>query len=255
MARVEINRARRASANAGRLFGLGVGPGDPELITLKALRLLQAAPVIAYFVAKGKKGNAFSIVEAHLSDAQTRLPLVYPVTTETLEPPLSYEAVIAEFYDTTAEIVASHLDAGRDVAVICEGDPFFYGSYMYLHDRLAARFDTHVVPGVCSMLGGAAVLGAPLVYRNQTLCVLSGVLPEDELKRRLADADAAVVMKLGRHFDKVRRVLDTLGLAKRALYVERATMENQRVMPLAEVDPMSSPYFSLLVIPGEKWQR
>ncbi|PTB20063.1 precorrin-2 C(20)-methyltransferase [Trinickia symbiotica] len=238
----------------GRLYGIGVGPGDPELLTLKALRLLKAAPVVAYFVAKGKKGNAFSIVETHLSDSQTRLPLVYPVTTEALEPPLSYETIIADFYDTASALIAEHLGAGRDVAVICEGDPFFYGSYMYLHDRLSPRFDVEVVPGVCSMLGGTAVLGAPLVYRNQTLSVLSGVLPEDELRRRLADADAAVVMKLGRNFDKVRRVLDDLGLARRALYVERATMTNQRIVALDEVDPMASPYFSLLVVPGEKWR-
>ena len=241
-------------AQRGRLYGIGVGPGDPELLTLKALRLIEAVPVVAYFVAKGKKGNAFGIVEGYLRDSQRREPLVYPVTTETLPPPLSYEAIIADFYDTAAAIVASHLDAGRDVAVICEGDPFFYGSYMYLHDRLAPRFDVEVVPGVCSMLGGAAVLGAPLVYRNQSLSVLSGVLSEEELRRRLADADAAVIMKLGRNFDKVRRVLEELGLAGRALYVERATMANQRIVPLAEVDPMASPYFSLLVVPGEKWQ-
>ena len=125
---------------------------------------------------------------------------------------------------------------------------------MYLHDRLAPRYDTEVVPGVCSMLGGTAVLGQPLVYRNQSLSVLSGVLPEDELRTRLAQADAAVIMKLGRNFDKVRRVLDELGLAKRALYVERATMASQRIVPLDAVDPMASPYFSLLVVPGEKWQ-
>ncbi|QBQ99903.1 precorrin-2 C(20)-methyltransferase [Paraburkholderia pallida] len=238
----------------GRLHGIGVGPGDPELLTLKALRLLKAAPVVAYFVAKGKKGNAFGIVEDHLHAQQERLPLVYPVTTEALEPPLSYEAIIADFYDGAAQVVAGHLDAGRDVAVICEGDPFFYGSYMYLHDRLSERYETEVVPGVCSMLGGAAVLGVPLVYRNQSLAVLSGVLPEDELRRRLADADAAVIMKLGRNFEKVRRVLADLGLAQRALYVERATMANQRIVPLDEVDPMASPYFSLLVVPGEKWQ-
>ncbi|MDR3098537.1 MAG: precorrin-2 C(20)-methyltransferase [Paraburkholderia sp.] len=238
----------------GRLHGIGVGPGDPELLTLKALRLLKAAPVVAYFVAKGKKGNAFGIVEEHLGAQQARLPLVYPVTTEALAPPLSYETIIAGFYDGAAQIVAGHLDAGRDVAVICEGDPFFYGSYMYLHDRLAAHYEAEVVPGVCSMLGGVAVLGVPLVYRNQSLAVLSGVLPEDELRRRLADADAAVIMKLGRNFEKVRRVLAELGLAHRALYVERATMSNQRIVPLDEVDPMASPYFSLLVVPGEKWQ-
>ena len=125
---------------------------------------------------------------------------------------------------------------------------------MYLHDRLAPVFPVEVVPGVCSMLGGTAVLGTPLVYRNQSLSILSGVMSEDELRRKLADTDAAVIMKLGRNFDKVRRVLDDLGMAERALYVERATMPNQRVVPLADVDPMSSPYFSLLIVPGKKWQ-
>jgi len=241
-------------APRGRLLGLGVGPGDPELITVKALRLLREAPVVAYFVAKGKRGNAFSIIEAHLQAEQTLLPLVYPVTTEALPAPLSYEQVISDFYDEASVQVAEHLDAGRDVAVICEGDPFFYGSYMYLHDRLAQRFDADVVPGVCSMLGGASVLGAPLVYRNQSLSVLSGVLPAEELKRRLADADAAVIMKLGRNFPKVRQVLGELGLDGRALYVERATMANQKIVPLDQVDPQSSPYFSLIIVPGEKWQ-
>ncbi|MNG98300.1 Precorrin-2 C(20)-methyltransferase [compost metagenome] len=238
----------------GRLLGLGVGPGDPELITVKALRLLREAPVVGYFVAKGKRGNAFGIIEAHLQAEQTLLPLVYPVTTEALPAPLSYEQVISDFYDEAAVQVAEHLDAGRDVAVICEGDPFFYGSYMYLHDRLAQRYEAEVIPGVCSMLGGASVLGAPLVYRNQSLSVLSGVLPAEELKRRLADADAAVIMKLGRNFPKVRAVLGELGLDGRALYVERATMANQKIVPMDEVDPQSSPYFSLIIVPGEKWQ-
>jgi precorrin-2/cobalt-factor-2 C20-methyltransferase len=243
----------------GRLLGLGVGPGDPELITLKALRLLQSASVVGYFVAKakaskGQGGNAFGIIEAHLTAAQRRLPLVYPVTTEKLEPPLTYEDVIADFYDTCAAQIALELDAGRDVAVICEGDPFFYGSYMYLHDRLAERYEAQVVPGVCSMLGCASVLGTPLVYRNQSLSVLSGVLPEEELEQRLRTAEAAVVMKLGRNFDKVRRVLQRLGLAERAHYVERATMDNQQIVPLDEVDPLASPYFSMILVPGEKWR-
>jgi len=242
------------SMTKGRLFGLGVGPGDPELITVKALRLLREAPVVGFFVAKGKKSNAFGIIENYLHEKQLAVPLVYPVTTEKLEPPLCYESIISDFYDTAAAQLAVHLDAGRDVAVICEGDPFFYGSYMYLHDRMAAGYDTTVVPGVCSMLGGAAVLGAPLVYRNQSLSVLSGVLPAADLKQRLSVADAAVIMKLGRNFDKVRCVLDELNLAKRALYVERATMQNQRIVPLDAVDPMASPYFSLIVVPGEKWQ-
>jgi len=240
-------------AAPGRLFGLGVGPGDPELITLKALRLLRVAEVVAYPAAKGRKGNALSIVEPHLPGGQTLLPLIYPVTTENLPPPFCYETAMREFYDDSAEQVAQHLTAGRDVAAICEGDPFFYGSFMYLHDRLAERFETVVVPGVCSMLGCASVLGAPLVYRNQTLTVLSGVLPESELKRRLADTEAAAVMKLGTNFAKVRGVLAELGLLDRALYVERATMANQRIEPLAEIDPASVPYFAMILVPGPRW--
>jgi precorrin-2/cobalt-factor-2 C20-methyltransferase len=242
-------------AQAGRLFGLGVGPGDPELITIKALRLLQAAPVVAYHAAKGKKSNALSIVERHLSAAQITVPLVYPVTTEKLPPHLCYEEIISDFYDEASAMLATHLDGGRDVAVICEGDPFFYGSFMYLHDRLAARYATEVVPGVCSVVAGAAVLGAPIAYRNQTLTVVSGVLEPAELKRRLAAADAAAIMKLGSNLAKVRGVLCELGLADRALYVERATMATQRIVKLAEVDPEASPYFSIIIVPGRKWRE
>ncbi len=247
-------REARATPKRGQLYGLGVGPGDPELITVKALRLLRAAPVVAYLVAKGKKGNAYAIIEDHLRPDQVQLPLVFPVTTEHLPPPLSYETVIADFYDAAAAQVAAHLDAGRDVAVICEGDPFFYGSFMYLHDRLVGRYDTEVVPGVCSVVACASVLGTPLAYRNQSLAILSGVLPEAELAQRLARVDAAAIMKLGANFEKVRRVVTRLGHGERALYIERATMANQRTLPLAEVDPASVPYFAMVLIPGRKWQ-
>jgi precorrin-2/cobalt-factor-2 C20-methyltransferase len=219
----------------GRLIGLGVGPGDPELITLKALRLLRESPVVAYFVAKGKKGNAFGIIEAPAARADPAAAGV-PGDHRSAAGAAVLRAGDQRLLRRASRDVAAHLDAGRDVAVICEGDPFFYGSYMYLHDRLAERYEAEVIPGVCSMLGGASVLGAPLVYRNQSLSVLSGVLPHDDLKRRLADADAAVIMKLGRNFPKVRQVLEELGLAERALYVERATMANQKIVPLDQVD-------------------
>ncbi len=237
----------------GKLFGLGVGPGDPELITVKALKRLQAAPVVAYPAAKGKKGNALTIVESYLSPKQILLPMIYPVTTEKLPPPFSYEESLRGFYDESAALVAEHLDRGVDVAAICEGDPFFYGSFMYLHDRLALRFETEVVPGVCSMLASASVLGAPLVYRNQVLTVLSGVLSREELADRLRNTEAAAVMKLGTNFDKVRTAIADAGLSDRALYVERATMANQRVVPLAEADPDSVPYFAMIIVPGQKW--
>ncbi len=240
-------------AAKGRLFGLGVGPGDPELITLKALRLLKSAPVVAHHAAKGKKGNALTIVEEYLSPEQVLVPLIYPVTTEKLPAHMDYEQIVSDFYGEITDTIASHLDRGQDVAVIAEGDPFFYGSFMYIHDRLAGRYETQVVPGVCSVLGASAVLGAPLVYRNQTLSVLSGVMNAEELKHRLADTGAAAIMKLGKNLDKVRAVLDDLGLMDRALYVERATMSNQRIVPLAEVDGDDCPYFSIILVPGQKW--
>ncbi|CAN7282079.1 precorrin-2 C(20)-methyltransferase [Brucella sp. NBRC 12952] len=237
----------------GKLYGLGVGPGDPELITLKALRLLKSAPVVAYHAAKGKKGNALTIVETYLSSEQTLVPLIYPVTTEKLPAHMDYEQIVSDFYAEITTTIACHLDAGRDVAVIAEGDPFFYGSFMYIHDRLAEKYETEVVPGVCSVLGAAAVLGAPLVYRNQTLSILSGVMSAEELKTRLAATEAAAIMKLGKNLDKVRGVLTELGLMDRALYIERATMQNQRIAPLTEVSGSDCPYFSIILVPGSKW--
>jgi precorrin-2/cobalt-factor-2 C20-methyltransferase len=240
-------------APKGKLYGLGVGPGDPELITLKALRLLKSAPVVTYHAAKGKRGNALTIVESYLSPEQTLVPLIYPVTTEKLPAHMDYEQIVSDFYAEITATIASHLDAGRDVAVIAEGDPFFYGSFMYIHDRLAEKYETEVVPGVCSVLGAAAQLGAPLVYRNQTLSILSGVMSAEELKQRLAGTEAAAIMKLGKNLDKVRGVLSGLGLMDRALYIERATMQNQRIAPLAEVSGSDCPYFSIILVPGKKW--
>jgi len=237
----------------GRLYGLGVGPGDPELITLKSLRYLRAAPVVAYYAARDKPGNALTTVQPHLRPEQIRVPLIYPVTGRKPEPPYDYEGAMRDFYDASAERLAEHLEAGRDVAVVSEGDPLFYGSFMYLHDRLAERYQTEVVPGVCSVLASAAVLGTPLVYRDQRFQVIAATLPEEALIERLDGVEAAAIMKLGSNFDKVRRVLARLGLLERARYVERATMEGEQVRAIADIDPESVPYFSMILIPGERW--
>jgi precorrin-2/cobalt-factor-2 C20-methyltransferase len=234
----------------GTLYGIGVGPGDPELMTLKAHRLLQACPVVAHFAARGRQGNARTVVEPHLLPGQRELRLEYPVTTEALPEGVSYETLLVDFYDTSAKRVAELLDDGLDVALVCEGDPFFYGSYMYMHTRLAGEYRTEVVPAVPSMTAGAAVLGAPLVCRDEVLTVLSGVLPEEEIEARLRTAGAAVVMKVGRNLPKVRAAVERAGLLDHAHYVERATMAAQRVLPLADVDPATAPYFSMVVIPS-----
>ena len=235
-------------AAAGRLFGVGVGPGDPELLTLKAQRIIAGADVIAYPVAGHGRSVARGIAAPHLPDGVIEIALTYPVTTGTTDHPGGYEGAIAEFYDDSAAILAEHLDAGRDVVVLCEGDPFFYGSYMYLHDRLAARYRTEVVPGITSFSAAAAGSGTPLVKRDDVLTILPGTLPTDVIAARLRTADAAVVMKLGRTFGSVREAAERAGVAERALYVERASSDRERSAPLRVVEG-DVPYMSLVLVP------
>ena len=239
-----------AQAQHGKLFGVGVGPGDPELLTLKAARVVRAADVVAYHAAQHGRSNARAVVAAELRPEQIELPMIYPVTAERTLPREGYDAAIAAFYDRSAAAIAAHLEAGRDVAVLCEGDPFFYGSYMYLHDRLAQRFTTEVIAGVCSVMAAAVQLGTPLVRRDTEMAILPGTLSEDELARRLAGGGAYAIMKLGRNFTKVRAALVRANVVDRALYIERATMQAERIVPLADVDPASVPYFSLVIVPG-----
>jgi len=234
---------------AGRLYGVGVGPGDPELLTLKALRVLQAVDVVAYPIARGRRGVARRAAEPHLHAGQLELPLVYPTTTEGADDAEAYDRALRAYYDGSAARVAEHLDAGRDVAVLCEGDPFFYGSYMYLHERLSGRYATEVVPGVTAFSAAAASAGTPLCKHDDVLTVLPGTLPPDELVARLSDADAAVVMKLGRTFAAVTRALGASGTAERGVYVERASHAEERVLPVGDVDPGDVPYMSLVLVP------
>jgi precorrin-2 C20-methyltransferase/precorrin-3B C17-methyltransferase len=243
-----MNEARKA----GRLFGVGLGPGDPELITLKALRIVKQAHVVAYPSARHGQSNARSIVSSELSSEQIELPMIYPVTTELTDHPGGYEGAMSDFYDEMAKQIAIHLEGGRDVAILCEGDPFFYGSYMYLHDRLAHRFATEVIPGVPSILGAAARLGTPLVRRDTELVVLPATLSEDDLTARLNPSSAFAIIKLGRNFTKVKNALSRAGLLDKALFIERATMATERIMTLTEIDPLNVAYFSLILVPDSR---
>lgn len=239
-----------SAASKGRLIGVGTGPGDPELLTLKAVRALREADVVAHFAKQGNGGNARQIVNGHISVETIELPLYYPVTTEIDRAHPDYHCAITGFFDRAAEDVATHLDAGRTVAVLSEGDPLFYGSYMHLHVRLAHRFDTEVIPGVTAMSGCWSSAGTPITQGDDVLSVLPGTLPAAELARRLADADAAVIMKVGRNLTKIRAALAETGKLDRAIYVERGTMENGRTVRLAERDDAPAPYFSIVLVPG-----
>jgi precorrin-2/cobalt-factor-2 C20-methyltransferase len=236
----------------GKLIGVGVGPGDPELMTLKAIRALGEADVIAYFAKAGNVSHSHSIVATHVRSGVVELPLNYPVTTELPSCSGSYRDAIAAFYDKAAADVAAHIEAGRTVAVVAEGDPLFYGSYMHLHARLAPRYPAEIVAGVTGMSGCWSAAGMPIAQGNDVFSVLPATLPEGELVRRLADADAAVVMKVGRHLPKLRRALDRSGRLARAIYVERGTMANAKMIPLADKPDDDAPYFAVVLVPGWK---
>jgi precorrin-2/cobalt-factor-2 C20-methyltransferase len=239
--------------SAGKLIGVGVGPGDPELMTLKAMRALGEADVIAHFAKAGNASHARAIAAPHLRPGVSELALHYPVTTEQPKCGNGYRDALRDFYDEAAAKIAADLEAGRVVAVICEGDPLFYGSYMHLHARLAARFPTEIVAGVTGMSGCWSAAGMPIAQGDDVFTVLPATLPEDELARRLRDADAAVVMKVGRHLPKLRRALATSGRLARAIYVERGTMADAKMIPLAAKPGDDAPYFAVVLVPG--WEQ
>ena len=232
----------------GTLYGIGVGPGDPELVTLKALRIARACPVLAYPAPEQGESLARRIMAPHLAGGQTEIAIRMPLSAD------RYPAQAV--YDQSSRDIAAHLAAGRDVAVLCLGDPFFYGSFMYLFARLSESHRTVVVPGVTSLAAAAASLGAPLAARDDVLTVIPALLDDAAITARLKSADAAAIIKLGRHFARIRALLATNGLLGVARYVEYASFEQERVMPLDAVDPARVPYFSLVLVHrrGEAWR-
>lgn len=230
----------------GKLYGLGVGPGDPDLITLRAHRLLQACRVVAYPAPDTGPSFARSIAADYLGADKTEYPIVVPMRVERFP--------AKSVYDKAASDIASFLDSGEDVAVLCEGDPFFYGSFMYLYERLAGRFDCEIVPGVSSMMAGAAALKRPLAARNDVLTVIPGPLRDEDIAQRLETTDAAAIIKIGRHFERIKTLLDRQGLVPNSGYLERISLAEERILPLADAAG-SAPYFSMILVykGAENW--
>lgn len=226
----------------GRLYGVGVGPGDPELLTLKAHRILKSVPVIAYPTLENGKSLARAIVAEFIRPEQIEILMSLPFSVERSAQP---------YYDIAAEKIAERLKAGQDVAVLCEGEPMLYGSFIYLFNRLAGQFQTEVIPGISSTFACAAMLGVPLTCRNDVLSIVPATLDREKLRDRLALADTAIIIKLGRHFTKVQIILEELGLFSRALYIERATMPHQIIRPIAEVTSAEVPYWALILVPSQ----
>ncbi len=231
----------------GTLRGIGVGPGDPDLLTLKALKALKAAPVLAYPAPPEGPSLARAIAAPHLPGGQEEIAIRMPLDAARFP--------AADVYDEAADAIGRCLHAGRDVAALCEGDPFLYGSFLYLFERLAARYPVEVIPGVSSPAACAAVLGLPLAARNDILSVIPAPLGAERIAAHLAACDSAAILKVGRHLGTVRRVLAEMKLLDRARYIERATMAAQRIVPLEEA-PLDAPYFSMILVHkrGAAWR-
>lgn len=225
---------------SGTLYGIGVGPGDPELITLKAHRILKACSVVAYPAPDDGESFARSIVSEFLTSDQKEIPIIIPMRVERFP--------AANVYDEKAKEITVHLSAGEDVVVLCEGDPFFYGSFMYLFERLAGDFNCEIVPGISSLMASAAALQRPLAARNDVLTITPAPLPDEVLFERFNSGDAIAIIKIGRHFARVRNLIEEAGLLYRAGYLERVSLEAQKVMPLSEVGEDKAPYFSMILI-------
>ena len=234
---------------------LGLGPGDPELVTLKAARILGRAPVFAFFAKAGRAGHARTIATPHLNPAAEELRFDYPFTVDLPVEHPDYLPRMAAFYDACAETLAARLAADQEVALLCEGDPFLYGSAMYLFDRLRDRHPVQVVPGITAMSGCWSLAGQPMVHGDDMLAVLPATMPAADLAEALQHTQAAVIMKVGRNLPKLRQALEATGLMQRAIYVERGTMEGGLVIPLAERDDSPAPYFSLVLVPGRRSAR
>lgn len=240
---------------SGTLYGVGLGPGDPELVTLKAARVLQTAPIIAHFRKKGRPGHAWTIAATHVNAGARETAFEYPVTTEIDFREDAYVETIRAFYRDSADSIMQHLAAGRDVALLCEGDPFFYGSFLHMYDRIRDTYPIRVIPGITGMSGCWTAAAAPITYGDDVLTVLPGTLDRLALTTHLKNADAAVIMKVGYNLDKIKLALADAGRATDAIYVERGTMQGERVVPLSQLDECAVPYFSIILLPGGRGRR
>lgn len=238
-------------AASGTLYGIGVGPGDVRYLTLRAAGLVRAVDVLAYFAKKDRPGNARRIAAPLIDEGRTEQRFEYPLTDEVSAESVEYQQRIGAFYRATAEELAALLREGKSVGLLAEGDPFFYGSFMHMWRRLASDFPVEVVPGVTGMSGCWTRANLPITWGNDTLAVLPGTLDEARLVERLRLTDAAVIMKVGRNLGKVRRAVEAAGLLSRAVYVERGTMQDERIRPLAECSQPIGAYFAMVLIAGE----
>lgn len=232
----------------GTLFIIGMGPGDPELITKKAENCLHTLSIIAYFCKKNEIGHARQIASPYLIKTPTELRFEYPITTEISHHTADYKKTLTDFYNYTASVIQQHLDKGNDIGLLCEGDPLLYGSAIYILEILQKNYSIEIIPGISAMSGCWNRLQLPIVRNHQTLTVLPATLPLDVLLTKLKQCEATVLMKIGRNLTKIKSALKETNLLEQAVYIERVTQSKERILPLVQLQSEQAPYFSLILI-------
>ena len=236
--------------NKGIIYGVGVGPGDPDLLSLKAYKLIKSAKYVAYFKKKNKDGISYSIIKKYLKKNVVTVPMPYPITTELPFLSPEYNSMLSKFYDDCCDKILSIISTKNDIIVLCEGDPFFYGSFMHIHSRLKNKNKIEVVPGITGMSAAWTATNIPITWGDDTLTIIMATLEEEEIVKRIKNSDAILFMKIGSNFEKIRKILIYLSLFEKAFLIENASMLNQNVKKLAEVPSKSLPYFSIIIVHG-----
>ncbi|MCY4306754.1 MAG: precorrin-2 C(20)-methyltransferase [Rhodobacteraceae bacterium] len=226
----------------GKIIGVGVGPGDPELLTLKALKIIREAKVIAYPSTETGESFARSIVKEFMPKDVQEIPIKIPMVESRFPSQL--------IYNSASDEIAIHLECEVNVVILCQGDPFFYGSFMYLFSRFAGKYPVEIIPGISSLNACSAVAQRPLCSRLESLSVIPGGMDDEAFLKQLEKEDAFAIMKIGRNIARIKRLLEQSDMAKRAVYVSHATLTNQLVLPLAEA-PETAPYFSMILVPSK----
>ena len=232
----------------GKIYGIGLGPGDPALITLKSANLIKSSDYIFFFKKKNSESRAFSIVKEIIKDNAFKIALEFPITTEIDSMRKEYKNIMKNFYEQCVIKIDNILKKSRDICLLCEGDPFFYGSFIHIFQRLKERFDIEIVPGVTGMSGAWSSSKIPLVSGNEILTIIMGTLDEAKLKIQIKKSDVLVIMKIGKNFKKIFKVLKEQNLLNKAYLISNATTKKEKIYKLNAINDEIVPYFSIILL-------
>ncbi len=235
----------------GKIYGVGVGPGAVDLLSVRADKLVREAKYIAFFRKAGRAGHARQIASTLLSKDVIELAMEYRITTEIPLSDQRYSEVLSEFYKKYSNKIISLSQTGIDLVILCEGDPFFYGSFMHIYSRVKDKCPVEVVPAITGMSAAWTATDIPITWGDDILTVLMGTLDKTTLENQLQNTNAAIIMKIGRNLPKIKKALERTGRFYDAFIVEYAAMDKQTVQRLSDYNTENAPYFSIIILHGQ----